>query len=240
MKLIIENLKISWPNFVLRANLEVETGKTLALAGPSGCGKTSLLRAIAGFLPLDSGNIQLAGQDIGNLPPWKRNISYVFQESNLFPHLSVAGNVGYGPFIKGLKKNERRERIAWALSLVKMEAFWKRRSYSLSGGERQRVAIARALANKPDLLLLDEPFSSLDPPLRKELQGAFLELASSVDVPIIFVSHDRQEAARVGKNIAIMKEGEIIEIGPSAEIFSAPQTAFAAHFLGISTEKPTL
>ncbi len=235
LSLELDGVQLNWPDFTLDASLSVAPGETLVLAGPSGCGKTSLLRAAAGFLPLDRGAIRLAGREIGALPPWERGIGYVFQEANLFPHLSVAGNVAYGPFVRGIPRRERRERVEKALELVHMERFRSRRPDTLSGGERQRIAIARALANDPAALFLDEPFSSLDAPLRRDMQEAFCELKSRLDIPAIFVTHDREEAAAVADRIAIMEAGRIVEVGRSGDIFTQPRRAFTARFLALGT-----
>jgi len=175
------------------------------------------------------------GREIGSLPPWKRRIGYVFQEAHLFPHLSVGSNIAYGPFIRGMRRKERNERVDWALSLVHMERFRDRRPDSLSGGERQRISIARALAADPAALFLDEPFSSLDAPLRREMQEAFCELKTRLDLPAIFVTHDREEAAAVGERIAIMEGGRIVEEGRIEELFADPTTSFSARFLGLGS-----
>jgi ABC-type Fe3+/spermidine/putrescine transport system ATPase subunit len=207
-------------------------GETLALAGPSGCGKTTVLSLIAGFIREDRGSILLDGEDAAALPPWKRGISLVFQDLALFPHLSVGGNVAYGPLIRGIGAAERRRIVAEALALVRLPGWEKRRLDTLSGGERQRVAIARALAARPRLLLLDEPFSSLDAPLRREIQGEFASIRANSRAPCIFVTHDREEAALLGDRIALMDRGRIAEIGTGRELFLAPKTAFAARFFG--------
>ena len=212
--------------------LEVAPGETLALTGPSGCGKTTLLNIIAGFIREDRGEIHLDGENTAALPPWKRGISLVFQDLALFPHLSVGGNVAYGPFLRGLRSAERRRIVAEALGVVRLPGWEKRRPDTLSGGERQRVAIARALAARPRLLLLDEPFSSLDAPLRREIQGEFASIRANSRAPCIFVTHDREEAALLGDRIALMDQGRIVEIGAGRELFLEPKTAFAGRFFG--------
>jgi ABC-type Fe3+/spermidine/putrescine transport system ATPase subunit len=212
--------------------LEAAAGETLALTGPSGCGKTTVLNLIAGFIRGDRGEITLDGQDAAALPPWKRGISVVFQDLALFPHLSVGGNVAYGPLLRGEGSAERRRLTEEALSLVRLPGWEKRRVETLSGGERQRAAIARALAARPRLLLLDEPFSSLDAPLRREIQGEFASIRADSRAPCIFVTHDREEAALLGDRIALMDQGRIVEIGTGRELFLEPKTAFAGRFFG--------
>jgi ABC-type Fe3+/spermidine/putrescine transport system ATPase subunit len=218
--------------------LDVSPGETLVLAGPSGCGKTSALNLIAGLIREDSGKIFLDGKDAATLPPWKRGIAVVFQDLALFPHLSVGGNVGYGPFLRGLNGAGRRRIVAEALRAVRLPGWEKRHVDTLSGGERQRVAIARALAAEPRLLLLDEPFSSLDTPLRREIQGEFASIRARSDAPCIFVTHDREEAALLGSRIALMDKGRIVETGTGRELFLEPKTAFAGRFFGRGTVLP--
>ncbi|MDL2230093.1 ABC transporter ATP-binding protein, partial [Treponema sp. OttesenSCG-928-L16] len=169
---------------------------------------------------------------ITSLPAWKRNIAVVFQDLALFPHLDVEANVSYSPFIRRVPKAERRKIAAEQLEAVRLEAYGKRRIHTLSGGEQQRTAIARALAAQPRALLLDEPFSSLDAPLRRELRRQFLTLREKSPIPCVFVTHDREEAAVLGGRIALMSEGKIIESGNSRDMFLAPKTAFAADFFG--------
>ncbi|MDR1025212.1 MAG: ABC transporter ATP-binding protein, partial [Treponema sp.] len=218
--------------------LDVSPGETLVLAGPSGCGKTSALNLIAGLIREDSGEIILDGEDAAALPPWKRGISVVFQDLALFPHLSVGGNVGYGPFLRGIRAAERRRIVAGALKTVRLPGWEKRRIDTLSGGEQQRVAIARALAAEPRLLLLDEPFSSLDAPLRREIQREFASIRARSTVPCIFVTHDREEAALLGNRIALMDRGRIVETGTGRELLLEPKTGFAGRFFGRGTVLP--
>jgi ABC-type Fe3+/spermidine/putrescine transport system ATPase subunit len=240
MSLSIKNLEKSWAGgFSLHIDeLTVAPGETLVLAGPSGCGKTTALSIIAGFIPADAGEIRLDGEDAAGLPPWKRGIAVVFQDLALFPHLSVGGNIGYGPFLRGVKSKERQRIVAETLRTVRLPGYEKRRVDTLSGGERQRVAIARALAASPRLLLLDEPFSSLDAPLRREIQAEFAAIRSRSQAPCIFVTHDREEAALLGDRIALMDKGRIVETGAGQELFLRPKTEFAGRFFGRGTVLP--
>jgi ABC-type Fe3+/spermidine/putrescine transport system ATPase subunit len=237
MSLEIRGLEKSYGGFSVSLDLKVDEGETLVLAGPSGSGKTTALNLIAGLTSPDpaspdSGRVLIDGNDVGGLPPWKRNISMVFQDLALFPHLDVGGNIAYGLFIRKVKRNERRRIIAKTLDMVRLPNYASRRIHTLSGGERQRVAIARALAVNPVAMLLDEPFSSLDLPLRKELRQEFLEIRSHSKAPCLFVTHDREEAIMLGNRIALMKAGRVVEIGAGQDLFLSPKTEFAARFLG--------
>ncbi|MDR2419134.1 MAG: ABC transporter ATP-binding protein [Treponema sp.] len=228
----LKGVKKSFDSFTLDIDLEVVDGETLALVGPSGCGKTTVLNLIAGLAEAQAGKILIDGENIGTLAPWKRRISMVFQDIALFPHLDVGKNVAYGLFIRGVSKPERRRVTTEALKTVRLAGYERRRVDTLSGGERQRVAIARALAGEPRALLLDEPFSALDVPLRRELWQEFPDIRARSSAPSIFVTHDREEAARLGDRIALMDAGRIIEIGAARELFLTPKTEFGAHFLG--------
>jgi ABC-type Fe3+/spermidine/putrescine transport system ATPase subunit len=228
---VVNALRKTYGRFSVDIDFKINDGETLVLAGPSGCGKTTALRMIAGLVIPDSGTILLDGVDVRDIPAWKRNIGVVFQDLALFPHLSVGGNVAYGPFVHGVGKQERERIVETCLAQARLEGYAKRRVDTLSGGERQRAAIARALAASPSALLMDEPFSSLDAPLRRELRLEFRELRERVEYPCLFVTHDREEAATVGDRVAIMNAGRIIEIGKPRELFLSPRTAFAARFL---------
>ncbi|MDR1903960.1 MAG: ABC transporter ATP-binding protein [Treponema sp.] len=235
MALEVRNLTKTYGGFSLRVDLSVEEGETLVLAGPSGCGKTSALNLIAGIIEADSGTILIDGEDISNLPAWKRNISVVFQDLALFPHLNVGNNIAYGPFIKGVPKAERRRIVEENLRTVRLPGYEKRRIQTLSGGERQRVAIARAMAASPRILLLDEPFSSLDAPLRREIREEFRSIRSRSRAPCIFVTHDREEAAALGNRTALLSDGTIVEINRTRDIFLNPETELSARFFGMGT-----
>jgi len=230
--LTVKALKKTYGEFSAELDLSVGEGETLALTGPSGCGKTTALNLIAGLIEPESGNVLIDGEDITLLPAWKRNISVVFQDLALFPHLDVGGNIAYGLFIKGVPKKERRVIVEQTLEIVRLQGYAQRRIDTLSGGERQRVALARSLASSPRVLLLDEPFSSLDAPLRKDLRRDFLEIRSHSKAPCIFITHDREEALMLGGKVALMKDGRIAETAAGREIISAPKTEFAKEFFG--------
>lgn len=232
MPLDVQGLEKSFASFHARADFHVGSEEILVLAGPSGCGKTTVLQLIAGLLSPDGGAVRVDGVDVTQVPAWRRGIGVVFQDLGLFPHLDVGGNVAYGPAVAGFGRRER-ERIAEKyLAAVHLDGYRKRRVETLSGGERQRVAIARALAAGPRALLMDEPFSSLDAPLRRELRGEFRALRSREGFPCLFVTHDRDEAAALADRIAVMREGRIVEIGSPRDLFLSPRSAFVADFLG--------
>jgi len=228
----VKSLKKSYGDFSVSLDLSVGAGETLSLVGPSGCGKTTALNLIAGLVEPESGSVVIDGEDITSLPAWKRNVSVVFQDLALFPHLDVGGNIAYGLFIKGVPKKERRLIVEQTLEIVRLQGYSGRRIDTLSGGERQRVAIARSLASSPRALLLDEPFSSLDAPLRKNLRNDFLEIRAHSKAPCIFITHDREEALMLGNKIALMKDGRIVETAKGRDILIAPKTEFAMEFFG--------
>jgi len=234
----VRGIKRSYGDFSISLDLSVGRGETLALVGPSGSGKTTALNLIAGLSEPESGKVIIDGEDVTGLPCWKRNISVVFQDLALFPHLDVGGNIAYGLFIRGVRKNERRRIIEETLNIVRLPGYSSRRIDTLSGGERQRVAIARALASSPRALLLDEPFSSLDALLRRELRREFLEIRSHSKAPCVFVTHDREEAVMLGDRVALIAEGRIIESGPGRELLLAPKTERAALFFGAGQVLP--
>jgi len=239
MALEVRSLKKTYGDFSVSLDLSVDAGETLALVGASGSGKTTALNLIAGLAEPESGSVIIDGEDITGLPAWKRNISVVFQELALFPHLDVGGNIAYGLFIRGVTRKERLRVIEETLEIVHLPSgYASRRIDTLSGGERQRVAIARSLASSPRALLLDEPFSSLDAPLRKSLRREFLEIRSHSHAPCIFVTHDREEAIMLGDRVALMSGGRIVEIGTGRELLLAPKTEEAARFFGAGQALP--
>ncbi|HUK07849.1 MAG TPA: ABC transporter ATP-binding protein [Stellaceae bacterium] len=213
-------------------SLVVRSNEFFTLLGPSGCGKTTLLRLIAGFENQDSGTILLDGNPLDGLPPYRRPVNTVFQSYAVFPHLTVAENVAFGLEMQRRPRVEIAERVDEILTLVKLEGLDERKPSQLSGGQQQRVALARALANKPRLLLLDEPLSALDLKLRKEMQLELKRLQSEVGITFVFVTHDQQEALTMSDRIAVMRGGRILQIGTPEEIYEHPTARFVADFIG--------
>jgi putative spermidine/putrescine transport system ATP-binding protein len=213
-------------------DLSVERGEFLSLLGPSGCGKTTTLQMIAGFVTPTTGSVFLDGKDITQLPPEKRGMGIVFQSYALFPHMTVAGNVGFGLEMQKVPKAERRERIDEALALVRLTGLNARYPKELSGGQRQRVAIARALAMQPALLLLDEPMSNLDAKLREEMHIELRSIQRRLGITTILVTHDQVEAMTMSDRIAVMHRGGIAQLSTPFEAYERPKTPFASSFLG--------
>jgi spermidine/putrescine transport system ATP-binding protein len=215
-------------------DLDIASGEFFSLLGPSGCGKTTTLRMIGGFERPDDGRILLDGRDMAQTPPHKRPVNTVFQNYALFPHLSVAENVGFGLRLQHAGKDEARGRVSEALKLVRLEGFEERRPTQLSGGQQQRVALARALVLNPSVLLLDEPLGSLDAKLRKALQIELKSIQEEVGITFIYVTHDQEEALTMSDRIAVMSNGKVVQVGPPKEVYEAPATAYVADFLGVS------
>ncbi len=203
-----------------------------ALLGPSGCGKTTLMRMLAGFETPDAGRILLEGRDIAADPPHRRPVHMMFQAYALFPHLSVARNIAFGLRRQGLPRREIAERVEEMLALVKLEGLGGRRPDQLSGGQRQRVALARAIAPRPRILLLDEPMAALDKKLRDETQFELMTLQQSLGMTFMIVTHDQDEAMVVADRIAVMREGEIVQVGRPGEVYEAPADRYVAGFIG--------
>jgi spermidine/putrescine transport system ATP-binding protein len=210
----------------------IRRGEFFTLLGPSGCGKTTLLRLIAGFELPTSGEIRLDGQEIGHLPPFRRPVNTVFQNYALFPHMTVAENIGFGLEMLDKPRAEIAATVARMLALVKMSDLAGRRTDQLSGGQQQRVALARALAPQPKVLLLDEPLSALDLKLRKEMQVELKRIQHETGITFIFVTHDQEEALTMSDRIAVMEKGHILQIGSPTEIYNAPAARFVADFIG--------
>ncbi|WP_296747649.1 ABC transporter ATP-binding protein [Mesorhizobium sp.] len=213
-------------------SVSIRENEFFTLLGPSGCGKTTLLRLIAGFDFPTAGEILLHGQDIAPLPPFKRPVNTVFQSYALFPHMTVAQNIGFGLEMLGKPKAEIEARVAQMLKLVKMEALKARRTSQISGGQQQRVALARALAPQPKVLLLDEPLSALDYKLRKEMQIELKRLQHETGITFIFVTHDQEEALTMSDRIAVMSAGKILQVGTPRDIYDRPAERFVADFIG--------
>ncbi len=232
--LSIESLSVSYggTRVLDRVSLSVERGEMIALLGSSGCGKTTLLRSIAGFVLPDEGTIRVGGQDITRLPPEKRETAMMFQSYALWPHMTVAGNIGYGLRMRGWKSEAIAMRVAEMLKLLQLEGFTERPVSQLSGGQRQRVALGRALAVDPHLLLLDEPMSNLDYKVRLELRHELRALQRRIGITAVYVTHDREEALTLADRIAVIDAGRIVQIGSPEEIFHRPESAFVAGFMG--------
>jgi sulfate transport system ATP-binding protein len=213
-------------------SLDVDTGSLVALLGPSGCGKSTLLRMIAGLESLDEGKIYINGGDATELPVQRRNVGFVFQHFALFKHRTVRDNIGFGLELRGLNSARIRERVEELLSLVQMQNYGDRYPSQLSGGQRQRVSLARALAVKPDVLLLDEPFSALDAKVRKELRAWLRNLHEQTNVTTVIVTHDQEEAMEVADKIVVINEGRIEQIGTAEEIYDHPASPFVMQFVG--------
>ena len=215
-------------------DLDIADGEFFSMLGPSGSGKTTTLRMIAGFERPSGGRIELHGQEVEDLPPFDRDVNTVFQDYALFPHMSVADNVGYGLVVRKVPKAERLVRVSEALAMVRLGGYERRRPSQLSGGQRQRVALARALVNRPRVLLLDEPLGALDLKLREEMQIELKAIQREVGITFIYVTHDQEEALTMSDRIAVFNRGRIEQVGTPADVYERPATAFVAGFVGTS------
>jgi spermidine/putrescine transport system ATP-binding protein len=215
-------------------DLNIGEGEFFSMLGPSGCGKTTTLRMIAGFEVPTIGTVTLAGQDVTEVPPAKRNVNMVFQAYALFPHMTVQENVEFGLKIKKVKKDEVKARAAEAIASVQLEGFEQRKPAQLSGGQQQRVALARALVNRPAALLLDEPLGALDLKLRKEMQHELKAIQVRTGTTFVYVTHDQEEALTMSDRIAVMNNGIVEQCAGPREIYEHPTTAFVAGFIGTS------
>jgi len=215
-------------------DLDVAAGEFFTLLGPSGSGKTTTLRMIAGFEQPDSGRIVLGGDDITNRPPYSRDVNTVFQDYALFPHMTVAENVGYGLKVKGVSRRARAAQVEEVLRMVRLQGYGTRKPIQLSGGQRQRVALARSIVNQPKVLLLDEPLGALDLKLRQEMQVFLKALQRDLGMTFLYVTHDQEEALTMSDHLAVFNEGSIEQIGTPAEVYERPATEFVAGFVGTS------
>lgn len=239
--LLIQNLTKQYPHTghyaVQEISFAMPEGEILTMVGPSGCGKTTTLRLVAGLERPDSGEITLSGKQVAGeglfVPPERRGVGMVFQDHALFPHLTVFQNVAFG--LQGVPPAEKRERVREMLALVDLEDHSARYPHALSGGERQRVALARALAPRPVLLLMDEPFSSLDSDLRREVREQVRTLLKSMNATVLFVTHDQEEALYMGDRLAVLHQGRIEQIGTPEAIYQSSATHFVAEFMGNSS-----
>jgi spermidine/putrescine transport system ATP-binding protein len=223
---------------VRETTFQIRRGEFFSMLGPSGCGKTTMLRMIAGFEEVSSGVLRLDGQNVVGVPPYKRPVNTVFQNYALFPHLSVFDNVAFGPRIRSVDGTELDKRVREMLEVVRLGDFSNRKPSQLSGGQRQRVALARALVNHPSALLLDEPLSALDLELRRKMQIELKRIQRDVGITFVFVTHDQEEALTMSDRIAVMRTGQLEQVGTPEEIYDTPDTAFVARFIGSANMIP--
>ncbi|MBI3653826.1 MAG: ABC transporter ATP-binding protein [Acidobacteria bacterium] len=219
---------------VNNVSLDIRVDEFITLLGPSGCGKTTLLRMIAGFEIPDSGKILLDGVEVTRLPPYRRDVTTVFQQYALFPHLNVFQNVAFGLERRGVERSALNKRVAGALEMVRLEGLETRRPNELSGGQQQRVALARALVLEPKVLLLDEPLAALDLKLRKQMQYELKSLQKRLGISFIFVTHDQEEALTMSDRVVVMNAGNLEQVGVPQEIYERPHSEFVAGFIGDS------
>jgi len=215
-------------------SIQIPGGEFFSMLGPSGCGKTTTLRMIAGFEMPDEGRIVLQGRDVTSVPPAKRNVNMVFQAYGLFPHMTVAENIAFGPKIKKLSKADITERMTDVIHTVRLDGLEDRRPTQLSGGQQQRVALARALINRPAALLLDEPLGALDLKLRQAMQIELKGIQQQVGLTFIYVTHDQEEALTMSDRLAVFNAGKIEQIGAPAEVYEHPESEFIAGFVCVS------
>ncbi len=215
-------------------NLNIYENEFVTLLGPSGCGKTTLLRILGGFIEAREGAIIFDGEDIKDLPPYKRELNTVFQKYALFPHMSVYENIAFGLKIKKMSKDVIDQKVMRMLKLIGLEGYENKNVTMLSGGQQQRIAIARALVNEPKVLLLDEPLGALDLKLRKEMQYELKRIQQEVGITFIYVTHDQEEALTMSDKIVVMKQGEIQQVGTPVEIYNEPANRYVANFIGES------
>jgi putative spermidine/putrescine transport system ATP-binding protein len=219
---------------VAGVDFEIGSGTFFTLLGPSGSGKTTTLRLIAGFERPDAGTIRLGGEEITNRPPNGRDVNTVFQDYALFPHMTVAENIGYGLRVRGIPRAERRRRVDDVLRTVRLEGYGERKPVQLSGGQRQRVALARSIVNRPKVLLLDEPLGALDLKLRQEMQVFLKALQQELGMTFLYVTHDQEEALTMSDRLAVFNDGRIEQIGTPDEVYGRPASEFVAGFVGTS------
>lgn len=234
MDIILENITHYYDdNLVLdNVSLKAEHGELVALLGPSGCGKTTLLKIIAGLIPIKEGKIHFGESDVSNLDPRKRNAVMVFQNYALFPHLTVEKNIDYGLRVRKTPSDDRKKRVEEIMATVKLKGLKDRKISELSGGQQQRVALARALVVRPDVLLFDEPLSNLDEKLRISMRQEIRRILKEADTTGIYVTHDQEEAMSIADKIAVMEKGVIKQIGSPKEVYENPSNRFVAEFMG--------
>ena len=236
----LDHVRKQFGDFVAveHADFGIEQGEFFAMLGPSGCGKTTTLKMIAGFEQPTSGRVLLNGTDVSRVPPYKRNVNTVFQQYALFPHMTVADNIRFGPTSRKVAKSEYEASVAQMLDVVRLGEFADRKPSQLSGGQQQRVALARALVNFPSALLLDEPLAALDLKLREAMQFELKRIQREVGITFVFVTHDQGEALTMSDRIAVMSDGRVEQIGTPQEIYNSPSSLFVAGFIGSANLLP--
>ena len=217
---------------VKNVNISVSEGELVTLLGPSGCGKTTILRTIGGFIDLNEGDILINGKSIIALPQEKRPTAMVFQSYNLWPHMTVYDNMEFGLRLRKVPRAERRERIMQMLDLVKMPGTEKKYPGQMSGGQQQRIAIARSLLLRPEVLLLDEPFSALDAKIRQQMREELRKIQTDLNITVVFVTHDQEEAMALSDRVIVMNKGTIEQVGSPSEIYDRPTSRYVADFIG--------
>ncbi|MBU2980427.1 ABC transporter ATP-binding protein [Lentibacter algarum] len=229
-----KNVTKRYGDFVAIDNLtqDIYAEEFFALLGPSGCGKTTMMRMLGGFETVTEGQILIAGQDMNNVPPNKRAVNMMFQSYALFPHLTISENIAFGLKREGKPKPEIDARVDEMLRLTRLEKFAKRKPHQISGGQRQRVALARSLAKAPKLLLLDEPLGALDKKLRQDTQFELMDIQEKTGTTFVIVTHDQEEAMTVASRVAVMDEGQIIQVATPADIYERPNSVYVADFIG--------
>ncbi|WP_445487650.1 ABC transporter ATP-binding protein [Niallia sp. 03133] len=234
LKVQIEGLTKKYPNGdgVENINLEIYEGEILTLLGPSGCGKTTILRILGGFNDIDDGKVIIDGKNVVDLVPEKRPTAMVFQSYNLWPHMTVYENLAFGMKLRKIPKAQIKAKIAEMLEMVKMGESEKKYPNQLSGGQQQRIAIARSLLLKPSVLLLDEPFSALDAKIRMQMREELKRIQSELNITVVFVTHDQEEAMSLSHRIVVMEKGKIAQIGTPTEIYDNPNSQYVASFIG--------
>jgi spermidine/putrescine transport system ATP-binding protein len=238
--IVLDRVRKKFGSFVAvhEADLSIARGEFFAMLGPSGCGKTTTLKMIAGFEQPTAGRVLLEGEDVSRVPPYKRNVNTVFQQYALFPHMTVAENIAFGPRSKKAPRSEYAPRVTEMLDVVRLAEFAERRPAQLSGGQQQRVALARALVNFPSALLLDEPLAALDLKLREAMQFELKRIQREVGITFVYVTHDQGEALTMSDRIAVMSEGRIEQVGTPEEIYHHPASLFVAGFIGSANLLP--
>jgi ABC-type Fe3+/spermidine/putrescine transport system ATPase subunit len=234
----LENVKKTYPDFSIALDLTIKKGELVSILGPSGSGKSTSLRLIAGFETPDTGRILIDGKDVTHMNPAERKIGFVFQDYTLFPHMSVFENIAYGLKIRKKAKEDIESVVARNLDLVGLPGYQRRSIQTLSGGEQQRTAIARALAVGPVLLMLDEPFSSIDTILRKELRQEIIRLQKALGITVVFVTHNQEEALAISDRVVVLRSGSIVQAGTPQELYTRPTDRFVAAMVGVANFLP--